>query len=157
VKTNPTTLAALAVLITATAATFAANPLMGTWKLNEGKSKFAPGATKNTTVTYAPAKGDMIKCTVDGVDKAGKPIHWTWVGKFDGKPYQIKGSPSFDTLTYKPVNDRINETTATKAGKAVMTATITVAKDGKSRVVTLTGTDANGQKFTDTTYYDKQQ
>ena len=155
-KTNRTTLVALALLLTATAATFAANALMGTWKLNEGKSKFAPGATKNTTVTYAPAKGDMVKCTVDGVDKDGKPIHWTWVGKFDGKPYQIKGSPSFDTLIYKPVNDRTNETTATKAGKVVMTGTITVAKDGKSRVVRLTGTDANGQKFTDMTYYDKQ-
>jgi hypothetical protein len=143
------------VLLTATA-TFAANPLMGTWKLNEGKSKFAPGATKNTTVTYAPANGDMVKCAVDGVDKDGKPIHWTWVGKFDGKPYQIKGSPSFDTLTYKPVNDRTNKTTATKAGKVVMMGTITVAKDGKSRVVSLTATDASGQKFTDMTYYDKQ-
>jgi hypothetical protein len=157
VRTNRTTmLVALALLLTATAATFAANALMGTWKLNEGKSKFAPGATKNTTVAYAPAKGHMVKCTVDGVDKDGKPIHWAWVGKFDGKPYQIKGSPSFDTLTYKPVNDRTNKTTATKAGKVVMTGTITVAKDGKSRVVRLTGTDANGQKFTDMTYYDKQ-
>ena len=146
----------VALLLTATAATFAANPLMGTWKLNEGKSKFAPGATRNTTVTYAPAKGDMIKCTVDGVDKDGKPVHWTWVGKFDGKPYQIRGSPSFDTLTYKPVNGRTDETTATKVGKVVMTATISVAKDGKSRVVTLIGMDASGQKFTDTTYYDKQ-
>jgi hypothetical protein len=158
VRTNRTTmLVALALLLTATAATFAANALMGTWKLNEGKSKFAPGATKNTTVTYAPAKGDMVKCTVDGVDQAGKPIRWTWVGKFDGKPYEIKGSPSFDMLTYNPVNDRTNKTTATKAGKVVMTGTITVAKDGKSRVVRLTGTDANRQKFTDMTYYDKQQ
>ena len=40
-------------------------------------------------------------------------IHWIWVGKFDGNPYPIKGSPSFDTLTYKPVNDRTNDTTAT--------------------------------------------
>lgn len=157
VRPNRTTLAVLAVLLTASAATFAANPLMGTWKLNESKSRFAPGGTKNTAVTYAAAKGDMIKCTVDGVDKDSKPIHWTWVGKFDGKPYQIKGSPSFDTLTYKPVNDRTNKTTATKAGKVVMTGTITVAKDGKSRVVELTGTDASGQKFTDMTYYDKQQ
>ena len=149
-------LVALALLLTVTAPTFAANPLMGIWKLNEGKSKFAAGATKNTTVTYTAAKGDMIKCTVDGVDKDGKPIHWTWVGKFDGKPYQIKGSPSFDTLTYEPVNDRTNKTTAMKAGKVVMRGTITVAKDGKSRVVSLKGTDASGQKFTDTTYYDKQ-
>jgi len=149
-------LVALALLLTASAATFAANPLIGTWKLNEGKSKFAPGAAKNTTVTYAPAKGDMIKCTVDGVDKDGKPIHWTWVGKFDGQPYKIKGSPSFDTLTYKPVNDRTNKTTAMKDGKMVMTGTSMVAKDGKSRSVILTGTDAKGKKFTDTTYYDKQ-
>src|SRR5258708_2955949 len=156
VKPNPTLAVALALLLTTTAGTFAANPLMGTWKLNEGKSKFAPGATKNTTVTYTPAKGDMIKCAVNGVDKDGKPIHWTWVGKLDGTPYQIKGSPSFDTLTYKPVNDRTNKTTDKKAGKGVMTGTITVAKDGKSRVVKLTGMDANGQKFTDMTYYDKQ-
>ena len=154
---NRTTIVvALALLLTATTATFAANPLMGTWKLNEGKSKFAPGATKNTIVTYAPAKGNMIKCTVDGVDKDGKPIHWTWLGKFDGKAYPIKGSPAFDTLTYKPVNERTNKTTATKAGKVVMTGTITVAKNGESRVVKLTRTDANGQKFTDMTYYDKE-
>ena len=43
VRTNRTMLVALALLLTATAATFAANALMGTWKLNEGKSKFAPG------------------------------------------------------------------------------------------------------------------
>jgi hypothetical protein len=158
VKTNRTTiLVALALLLTATAATFADNLLMGTWKLNEGKSKFAPGATKNTTVTYAPAEGDMIKCTVDGVDKDGKPIQWTWVGKFDGKPYQIKGSPSFDMLTYNPVNDYINKTVATKDGKVVMTGLLAVTKDGKTRVVRLMGTDENGQKFTETTYYDKQQ
>ncbi len=149
-------LVALALLLTATAATFAANALMGTWKLNESKSKFAPGGTKNTTVTYTPAKGDMTKCSVDGVDKDGKPIRWTWVGKFDGQPYEIKGSPSFDTLTYKPLNDRTNSTMAMKNGKVVMTGTITVAKDGKSRVVTLTGIDASGKKFTDMTYYDKQ-
>ena len=156
-KNRTATLVALAVLLTATTATFAANPLMGIWKLNEAKSKFAPGATKNTMVTYSPAKGDMVKCTVDGVDKDGKPVHWVWVGKFDGKPYPIKGTSAFDMLTYKPVNDRTNNTVATKAGKIVMTGVLTVAKDGKSRVVKLTGTNPNGQRFTDMTYYDKEQ
>ena|SRR5713101_7239054 len=155
-KNRTATLVTLAVLLTATAATFAANPLMGTWKLNEAKSKFATGATKNTMVTYSPAKDDMVKCTVDGVDKDGKPVHWVWVGKFDGKPYPIKGTSAFDMLTYTPVNDRTNNTVATKAGKVVVTGMLLVAKDGKSRLVRLTGTDANGQKFTDMTYYDKE-
>ncbi|MEO7723336.1 MAG: hypothetical protein ABIU29_01405 [Chthoniobacterales bacterium] len=43
-----------------------------------------------------------------------------------------------------------------KDGKVVMTGTITVSKDGKSRVVKATTTDANGKKHTDKAYYDKQ-
>jgi len=150
-------LVALTLLLATSRVSLAAeNPLMGTWKLNESKSKYAPGSAKNTRVAYTAAKGDMIKCTADGVDKDGKPIHWTWTGKLDGKPYPIIGSPAFDTLAYHPVNERTNDTTATKNGKVVMTATITVAKDGKSRVVTLTGTDANSKKITNRTYYYKE-
>ena len=77
-------LVALTLLLAASIVSLAAeNPLIGTWKLNENKSKYAPDSAKNTTVTYTAAKGDMIKCTADGVDKDGKPIHWTWTGKFD--------------------------------------------------------------------------
>ena len=52
----------------------AADPNMGTWKLNEAKSKFSPGAAKNHTVVYAP-DGDKVKVTVDGVDGAGNKTH----------------------------------------------------------------------------------
>lgn len=38
--------------------------MMGTWKLNEAKSKIAPGAPKNSTVVYEPA-GDNVKVTID--------------------------------------------------------------------------------------------
>src|SRR5262249_49214815 len=150
-------LVALTLLLATSGVSLAAeNPLMGTWKLNESKSKYAPGSDKNTTITYTAAKGDMIKCAADGVDKDGKPIHWTWTGKLDGKPYPLKGSPNFDTLAYHPVNERTNDTTARKNGKVVMTAVIAVAKDGKSRTVTLTSTDAKGKKITNKTYYDKE-
>ena len=51
---------------------------------------------------------------------------------------------------------RTNETTATKNGKVVMTDVSAVAKDGKSRTVTPTRTDAKGEKITNRTYYDKE-
>ncbi|MGB9195773.1 MAG: hypothetical protein WCB53_02475, partial [Terriglobales bacterium] len=73
-----------------------ASPQMGTWKLNEAKSKFPPGASKNTMVVYEAA-GDNIKVTVDGVDAQGKPTHNEWTGKFDGKDYPLAGDPSADT------------------------------------------------------------
>jgi hypothetical protein len=152
-----TRIAAVTVLLSfmAAAASFAAaNPHLGTWKLNEAKSKLAPGMGKNTTVTYTEQK-DKIKVTIDGVDKNGKPTHGVWVGKFDGKAYPEKGNVAFDSLSYKMVNDRTNDITAMKGGKTAWTGTIAVSKDGKSRTVTINGTDDKGKKFTSKAVYDK--
>src|SRR5438552_17781068 len=147
--------AAVAVSFIATAGCFAANPHIGTWKLNEAKSKLAPGMGKNTAVTYTEQK-DKIKVTVDGVDKDGKPTHGVWVGKWDGKAYPEKGNLSWNSAAYKVVNDRTNDITTMKDGKIVWTGRITVAADGKSRKVTLNGTGADGKKFNGKAVYDKE-
>ena len=149
------TVAAVTLSFMATAACFAANPHMGTWKLNEAKSKLVPGMGKNTTVTYAEQK-DKIKVTVDGVDKDGKPTHGVWVGKWDGKAYPEKGNLSWNSAAYKVVNDRTNDITGMKDGKMVWSGRITVAADGKSRTVTLNGTGADGKKFKAKAVYDKE-
>ena len=125
---------------------------MGTWKLNEGKSKFAPGATKNATVVYSAA-GDQIKCVTDGVDKDGKPVHTEWTGKFDGKDYPVTGSGDYDTRAYTIVGKHSLSLTVKKAGKTVGTGKITVAPDGKSRTVTTSGDDPS---MNNTAAYDKQ-
>ena len=146
---------AVALSFVATAACFAANPHMGTWKLNETKSKIPAGMGKNTTVTYAEAK-DEVKVTIDGTDKDGKPTHSVWVGKFDGKAYPVKGNLPYNSVAYKMVNDRTNDITAMKDGKTAWTGRITVAADGKSRTVTINGTDADGKKFKGKAVYDKE-
>src|SRR5712692_9222407 len=146
---------AVALSFTAAAACFAANPHIGTWKLNEAKSKLVPGMGKNTTVVYAEQK-DNIKVTVDGVDKDGKPTHSVWVGKFDGKAYPLKGNLPNNSITYKVVNDRTNDITARKDGKMGWNGRITVSADGKSRTVTINGKDANGKKFKAKAVYDKE-
>jgi hypothetical protein len=145
---------AVALSFLATAACFAANPHIGTWKLNEAKSKPVPGMGKNTTVTYTEQK-DKIKVTVEGVDKDGKPTHSVWVGKFDGKAYPLKGNLSYNSVAYKMVNDRTNDITAMKDGKMVWNGRITVAADGKSRTVTINGTDEHGKKVKGKAVYDK--
>src|SRR5437588_8615282 len=86
----------------------AANPYIGTWKLNEAKSKLVPGMGKNNTVTWAEQK-DKFKVTVDGVDKDGKPTHSDWVGKLDGKAYPVKGNLPYNAVAYKVVNDHTYE------------------------------------------------
>jgi len=145
---------ALALSFMAAGACFAANPHLGTWKLNEAKSKLAQGMGKSTTVTYMEQK-DKIKVTVDGVDKDGKPTHGVWVGKFDGKAYPAKGNMAWNSAAYKEVNDRTNDITTMKDGKLVWNGRITVAADGKSRTVTINGTDEKGKKFSSKAVYDK--
>jgi hypothetical protein len=151
-----TRIAVMAVALSFAAATacFAANPHMGTWKLNEAKSKLIPGMGKNTTVTYSEQK-DKMKVTVDGVDKDGKPTHSVWIGKADGKAYPVKGNLPYNSVAYKVVNERTYDLTAMKDGKMLWTGKSTISADGKSRTVTLNGTGPDGKKFKGKAVYDK--
>jgi hypothetical protein len=133
----------------------AADPNMGTWKLNEAKSKISPGTAKNPTVVYAAA-GEKVKITVDGIDPAGKSVHSEWTGMFDGKDYPVTGDSVADTRAYKRVNDHTLTMSARKDGKVVMTVNIAVSADGKTRTVTTNGTDAAGKKYTNIAVYEKQ-
>ena len=124
---------------------------MGTWKLNEAKSKLAPGVS-NTTVVYE-AVGDSVKVTVDGVDSAGNPSHNEWTGKFDGKFYPVTGDPTSDERSYQKVNNRTLALTAKKAGKVSLTGRIVVSDNGRTRTVT---TRETGSKVSNRAVYDKE-
>ena len=131
------------------------NPNMGTWKLNEGKSKIPAGVTKNTTVVYA-AEGDNVKVTTDGTGGDGKPMHTEWTGKFDGKDYPLTGDSSADSRSYTQVNDHTLTLDNKKDGKTVTSGKIVVSKDGKSRTLTTSSKDPKGKKIRSTAVYDKQ-
>jgi hypothetical protein len=150
-----TTVLLLVTFLVGAALCFAADPNLGTWKLNEAPSKIDAGLPKNLTVTYE-AVGDSIKATVDGVDAQGKPTHNEWTGKFDGKDYPVTGDPSSDTRSLKKIDDRTLELTVKKGGKVTMTGRVVVAADGKSRTLTASGSDAAGKKIQSTSVYDKQ-
>ena len=150
-----TILMTLVVLFAGAAACLAADANMGTWKLNEAKSKFGPGATKNMTVVYEVV-GDKVKVTVDGIDGDGKPVHQEWTGSFDSKDYPVVGDPASDSRSYKRVDANTMDLTSKKGGKVTVTGRIVVAADGKSRTLTTTGTNAKGEKITNTAVYDKQ-
>ena len=144
-----------AMLFAAASACVAADdPNMGTWKLNEAKSKFG-GKARNHTVVYETA-GDQIKVTVDGVDESGAATHSEWTGKFDGKDYPVTGDATSDMRSYRVINARTNAITGKKNGKVTLTGRIVVSQDGKSRTFTTTSTNSAGKKVMTTAVYDKQ-
>jgi hypothetical protein len=145
----------LALCFLAATACLAADPQMGTWKLNETKSKITPGTLRNTHVVYSSMLG-QVKIKAEGIDANGKPSHTEWSGKFDGKDYPVTGDPNSDARSYTKVNERTLTTTNKKNGKVTVTGQIVVSPDGKTRTVTLTGTTPKGKKFKNVAVYDKQ-
>lgn len=130
-------------------------PQMGTWKLNEAKSHFGKGASKNHTVVYEMA-GDKIKVTVDGTDGDGNATHNEWTGNFDGRYYAVTGDPTSDMRSYRKINARTLSLRAKQGAKVTLTGTITVSRDGKTRTVTTNATDSKGRRMHNVAVYDKQ-
>jgi hypothetical protein len=153
-KARPTVLS-LALCLIGVVVGFAQGPLMGTWKLNEAKSKLAPGVAKNSTVVYQD-EGDKVTVTIDGLDGDSKPVHTVWSGKFDGKEYPVTGDPNSDARSVTKINDQTFGFNVKKGGKSTAQGRIVVSPDGKSRTVTTTGTDANGKKISGISVYEKQ-
>jgi hypothetical protein len=145
----------LAMCFVGVSVSFADNPNMGTWKLNEAKSKIPAGFMKNSTVVYE-AQGDSVKVTTDGTDKDGKPMHTEWTGKFDGKDYPLTGDPNADTRSYTKVDERTLTLANKKDGKVTTSGRVEVSADGKSRTLTVSGVGASGKKVTSKAVYDKQ-
>jgi hypothetical protein len=70
---------------------WAANPAIGTWKLNVARSKYTPGPPpKSATITYEET-ADGIKRTGESVDAEGKTTSFGYTAKNDGKDYPVHG------------------------------------------------------------------
>ena len=139
------------------------SPLSGTWKLNLAKSTYNPAnlAPKSATVKYV-VTGDQIQAVTDGVDSQGRATHTEYTAKLDGSPatgkFLIDGKPNPDQdgVSWKKIDNNTYESTTMLKGKALVTSHIVVAADGKSRTVTATGKNAQGQTVNNKYTYDKQ-
>jgi hypothetical protein len=137
------------------ASSWAADPFVGTWKLNVTKSKVPAPVPKSQTFK-CEARGDTFTWTFDTVGADGKVMHSEWSGKYDGKDYPVKGDPTVDTTSLKKTDAYSFVDIDKKAGKEVGRYQVTVSKDGK----TMTGAgkvkDEKGKEITVVIVADKQ-
>jgi hypothetical protein len=133
---------------------WAADPFVGTWKLNVAKSK-VPRVLKSQIVKIE-AQGDIFNWTYDSVHFDGKVIHIEWSGKYDGKDYPLKGFPELDASAVKRIDAKTIGWIDKKAGKEMATWQFTVSNDGKTQSWTGKVKDAKGQEIKISSVYDKQ-
>jgi hypothetical protein len=133
-----------------------ADPHMGTWVLNVAKSKYSPGPVpKEQTSVYSMA-GKGIKVAVKGVGADGKPTMTDFTANLDGTDAPVKGNADWDAIAVKRIDSHTLEFTRKRGGKVVQTATSVVSKDGKTRTVTATGVNAQGQKISTVGVYERK-
>jgi len=127
-----------------------AAPWLGTWKLSK------PDARYKRVITRIEPWEDGIRVTYDMVGTRGGVTHMEWTGKFDGKDYPVTGDPNSDMRSYTKIDDRTLGLNVKKGGKVTVSGRIVISAYGKTRTVTVSGTDPTGKKFESTAVYDKQ-
>jgi hypothetical protein len=132
-----------------------ADMLSGTWKLNLAKSKYSPGpAPKSLTVTIT-REGAWVVAKSESIGADSKAATYTNRYTLDGKPHPYKTSLVDGTISVKRIDDFNSEATI-KSGKSSVTAKGTISKDGKTRTLSSTGTNAEGKAVNNVAVYDKQ-
>ena len=142
-----TVLAATVLVLAATASAQSKDPFVGTWKLDLAKSTYSPGPPPKSATTTIEAAGQGYKVSVKTEPASGPAQQWSYTSNLDGKDTPISGNnPSADMLAAKRIDTNTLEIVYKKGGKVTTTQKSVVAADGKTRTVTTTGTDAQGQK-----------
>ena len=131
-----------------------AAPWAGTWKLNTGKSRLDGPAPKESIVRLE-ASPNGVRTTIDSVTAQGTRTHTEATAVFDGKEYELKGAAVPTTRAYRRVGSDYEYTTRVN-GKVTTTSRGAVSADGKTRTLTTTGTNAQGQTVNTVNVYDRQ-
>ena len=136
-------------------AVMAADPFVGTWRLNPAKAKYKAGAgPQQLTVTIA-ASGSDLDVVEKGTGASGAPVsnHYTvpangGIGKLIEGPY--------DAVSSRRLNATAQEISFSKGGKVVFTVRSNVSKDGKTLSNAVSGTNIAGQAVDGVNTFEKQ-
>jgi hypothetical protein len=136
----------------------AADPLIGTWKLDVSKSVFSPGpAPQGQIRTYEVVPGGGLKLTLITVDVEGKSESIDLPATPDGKNYQISAPGLADTIVMTKITDLTAEAKLKHGDVIVGTSRRTVSPDGTSMTVTYSGIDRDGRQESSVAVYEKQK
>ncbi len=132
------------------------DPFVGNWRLNVAKSTYSPGpAPKSITTTYEAA-GQGYKVSVKNESASGA-TQYSYTTNLDGKDSPVTGNnPNADMLAVRRIDARTLEMVSKKGGKITTTQRNVASADGKTRTVTTTGTDAQGQKIHNVGVFERQ-
>ena len=143
------------VLLVFAGVSMAADPFVGTWKLNSAKTKYKTGMPpKEQTVTFSE-EGSDLHTMVKGTSSDGQAISMHYTVPTAGGTGKTIESP-YDAVSAKMSSPNERDTSFSKGGKVVYTANAKRSANGKIMTVAVKGTNPSGQTVDGTNFYDKQ-
>jgi hypothetical protein len=138
------------------AALCAADPFVGTWKMNLAKTKYKVGTPpKEQTVTITEA-GTDLNIAIAGTAADGTKISMSYTVPATGGVGKVIESSAYDGISAKRMGPNEREVMYKKGGKTVYTSHSKVSADGNSLSVHAKGTNPLGQTVDAANVYDKQ-
>jgi hypothetical protein len=135
---------------------FAADPFVGTWKMNPAKTTYKVGTTpKEQTVTISEAGSDL-NVKVAGTAADGSKISVNYTIPASGGTGKILEPSSYDGISGKRIGPNEREVSYMKGGKAVYTTHSKVSADGNTLSVSSKGVNPLGKTVDGNVAYDKQ-
>jgi hypothetical protein len=139
-----------------------ADPWIGTWKANLGKSKIPGGAGANLsemTAVFKDLDADTYELSATATMKDGStvPVYTLTIPKRGGNQVYKQGGPGQGIsviTTYVDTYTQYN--TYVQNGKQVGLMRVTMSKDGKTYTAVQTGADAQGKSTETTVVWEKQ-
>jgi hypothetical protein len=136
-------------------ALWAADPVLGTWKLNLGKSSYSPGPAPKSQIRIYEADAQGVKVTVRTVDAAGAPSTNVVLENYDMKTYPIHGNGQFSEVAPEKIDD-FTVSSVLKMGPNLVNSMRIVSKDRKTLTITVVGKDEQGRPLANTSVYNRQ-
>lgn len=134
----------------------AADPVLGTWKLDPVKSRFRPGPApaEQTRIYESGAEGVKVSIVTTFADGTTTTIEHP--ANFDGKDYPVTGSRRAVAISLKKIDDRTSESILKHAGKVIGHARREVSEDGKTMTVSYKGIAADGREVDNEAFYRRE-
>ncbi len=132
-------------------------PLMGTWKINPARTKYAVGAIPSTLVNkFEPNGANGVKYTSDRVNAQGEPIRFEFTATFDGKTHPYKGSPNRDAVSFLRIDPHTYRVSYKKDGETTQINYWVVSKDGKNLTTFSSGITDDNRVYQREVVFDRQ-
>ena len=108
------------------------SPLAGTWRLDRAKSTFSRGEVPTSLEIRILEENGGLRYQSNSVTTDGQHHAANYWAMLDGEDYPESGSPSYDHVALKPIDDHTFSVESRSGADIVVRARYTVSADGKT-------------------------